>query len=73
MLQHPPHEQPGLKGSSPLGSALSAGNAEGLPAPSPFIVQELRKALAAGWADQVMQILQGLGVRRSAASDWLGV
>ncbi|DBB17318.1 TPA: hypothetical protein ACH3X3_014362 [Trebouxia sp. C0006] len=53
VLQHPPHQQQGLKGSRPMGAALSAGDAEGLPAPSPFIVKELRKALAAGWADQV--------------------
>ncbi len=53
VLQHPPHQQQGLKGSRPMGAAFSAGDAEGLPAPSPFIVQELRKALAAGWADQV--------------------
>ncbi|DBA75145.1 hypothetical protein WJX77_004936 [Trebouxia sp. C0004] len=52
VLQHPPQQQ-GLKGSRPMGAAFSAGDAEGLPAPSPFIVQELRKALAAGWADQV--------------------
>ena len=53
VLQRPPHQQPGLKGSRPIGAAFSAGDTEGLPAPSPFIVQELRKALAAGWADQV--------------------
>jgi hypothetical protein len=65
VLQHPPHQQQGLKGSRPMGAAFSAGDAEGLPAPSPFIVQELRKALAAGWADQVrplllLQLLHGL-------------
>ncbi len=36
-----------------MGAAFTVGDAEGLSAPSPFIVQELRKALAAGWADQV--------------------
>ncbi|KAA6424230.1 MAG: ATP-dependent RNA helicase kurz [Trebouxia sp. A1-2] len=53
LLQHPPHQQQGLKGSRPMGAAFSASDAEGLPAPSPFIVQELRKAVSAGWADQV--------------------
>lgn len=53
VLQHPPHQQQGLKGSRAMGAAFSASDAEGLPAPTPFIVQELRKALAAGWADQV--------------------
>ncbi len=53
VLQHPPQQQAGLKGSTQLGSALPAEDAGSLPAPSPFIVQELRKALAAGWADQV--------------------
>lgn len=57
VLQHPPRQQQGLKGSRPMGAALSAGDAEGLPAPSPFIVKELRKALAAGWADQVRPLL----------------
>ena len=53
VLQHPPHQQEGLKGNNQQSGLLSEDGAKGLLAPSPFIVQELRKALAAGWADQV--------------------
>ena len=53
-LQRPPHQQEGLKGSTHSSkAALQEGDAKGLPPPSTFVVQELRKALAAGWADQV--------------------
>ena len=53
VLQRPPNQQEGLKGSAANGKSLSEEDAKGLPAPSAFVVQELRIALAAGWADQV--------------------
>lgn len=56
VLQRPPGQEEGLKGSATQGKALSEEDAKGLAAPSAFVVQELRKALAAGWADQVCDI-----------------
>lgn len=56
VTQRPPGGQPGLQGSSQASSASSqAGSStlEALPAPSAFTVHELRKAVAAGWIDQV--------------------
>ena len=56
ILQHPPHQQAGLQGRAAPHSpdlGLLGDGSGALPAPSAFIVQELRKALAAGWADQV--------------------
>ena len=53
VLHRPPDQQEGLEGSASKGKALSEGDAKGLSAPSAFVVQELRIALAAGWADQV--------------------
>ena len=58
VLQQPPDQQEGLKGSAPKGKALSEEDAKGLPAPSAFVVRQLRIALAAGWADQVGPLAQ---------------
>ena len=62
VMQQPPSQQEGLKSSSSKGKTLSAEDAKGLPAPSAFVVQELRKALAAGWADQVGLLPMFLGL-----------
>lgn len=53
VMQRPPDQQEGLRGRAPHSKGLSEEDAKGLPAASAFVVQELRRALAAGWADQV--------------------
>ena len=63
ILQRPPEQQEGLKGSATKGKPLTEQDARGLTPPSPLVVQELRKALAAGWADQV-GLLHVLDIQR---------
>ena len=57
VAQRPPSQQPGLTHSQQDGAgpvqAPSHADATSLPPPSAFIVHELRKAMAAGWVDQV--------------------
>lgn len=53
VMQQPPDQQEGLRGNTPQSKGLSEEDAKGLPPASAFVVQELRRALAAGWADQV--------------------
>lgn len=53
VLQRPPSQQEGLTGSALKGKPLSEEDAKGMAAPSAYVTQQLRTALAAGWADQV--------------------